>query len=31
MSTATRVTEALELEGDDALNALQRTGRGRLG
>ena len=31
MSTAIRVPETHELEGDDALNALQRTGRGRLG
>jgi hypothetical protein len=30
MSTATRVPETHELEGNDALNALQRTGRGRL-
>ena len=31
MSTAIRVPETHELEDDDALNALQRTGRGRLG
>jgi hypothetical protein len=30
MSTATRSPETHELEGDDALNALRRTGRGRL-
>jgi hypothetical protein len=30
MSTATRVPETHELEGDDALNALRRTGWGRL-
>jgi hypothetical protein len=30
MSTATRVPEAHELEGDGALNALRRTGWGRL-
>jgi YihY family inner membrane protein len=30
MSTATRVPETRELEGDDALNALRRTGWGRL-
>ena len=30
MSTATRVPETHELEGDDALNALHRRGRGRL-
>ena len=30
MSTATRVPETHELEGDDALNALHRTGRARL-
>jgi hypothetical protein len=30
MSTATRSPETHELEGDDALNALHRTGRGRL-
>jgi hypothetical protein len=29
-STATRVPETHELEGDDALNALRRTGWGRL-
>ena len=31
MRTAIRVPETHELEGDDALNALHRTGRGRLG
>jgi hypothetical protein len=31
MSTAIRVPETHELEDDDALNALQRTGLGRLG
>jgi hypothetical protein len=30
MSTATRVPETHELEGDDALNTLHRTGRGGL-
>ena len=30
MSTATRGPETHELEGDDALNALRRTGWGRL-
>jgi hypothetical protein len=30
MSTATRVPETHDLEGDDALNALRRTGWGRL-
>jgi uncharacterized BrkB/YihY/UPF0761 family membrane protein len=30
MSTATRVPETHQLEGDDALNALRRTGWGRL-
>jgi hypothetical protein len=30
MNTATRSLETHELEGDDALNALHRTGRGRL-
>ena len=30
MSTATRVPETHELGGDDALNALRRTGWGRL-
>jgi hypothetical protein len=30
MSTATRVPETHELEGEDALNALHRTGWGRL-
>jgi hypothetical protein len=31
MSTATRVPETHELEGDDALNALRRTGWGAAG
>ena len=30
MNTATRSPETHKLEGDDALNALHRTGRGRL-